>query len=642
MSTPRVGPPPLASVVLVELGATAALVAAGIDRALLPLGGMLLAAALLVGLLRWRGRWVLDWLGVAARYRCRVREREAEPGDPGDGPGDDAARGRTAEDRLALIRLVAGDVVVSTHRDHDGRSVGLLGQQGVWSAVLAPADTDTPLVTGPDDDAALPLAELAAQLRDRGVVLDALTVLWHRPRGAGVDDAAPAVTAYRELLGPLTSGTGRGSRRGWLVMRLDPARCPTAVTGRGGGAVGAQRALLGATARIRRVLADHGVAVRPLDPDEVLDAAVAPGMAGLGQAPTTTERWDAVVTAGDDAEAGHATFALRVPDAASGSDPLAGLWSVDAAATTVALTLEPVDDTPDGTIGLRCAVRLTAPSPSELAAAGADLAVAAGSGALRRLDGCHAAGLVATLPVPDRPVARTRRGVALGPALVPTDEVRPDQLVPWGPPLGTAGIVLGADADGAPVSISLLRPEPTRVVVLGGLSLARELALRVVGSGSRVSVVTGRPTAWENLRRAGSADRLVVRRERPAPGEGSPTEGAAPEDDAEVIVHDRGLAPRGPDTAPGRWRTTVLVLPALTPAVTDLADDADLVLITRMPPHEAELAGRLWRLRPEMTEELRTLPDHAVIALGPQLWRRVERVTAPRETAILGPVRLGD
>ena len=100
--------------------------------------------------------------------------------------------------------------------------------------------------------------------------------------------------------------------------------------------------------------------------------------------------------------------------------------------------------------------------------------------------------------------------------------------------------------------------------------------------------------------------------------------------------------PSSPDASRVPWRTSVVVLPSLVPAVADLADDADLVLLQRMPPHEAELASRLWRLSPSMTESLRTLPDHGVVVLGRNLWRRVDLVTAPRETAILGPVRPGD
>jgi ESX secretion system protein EccE len=58
-----------------------------------------------------------------------------------------------------------------------------------------------------------------------------------------------------------------------------------------------------------------------------------------------------------------------------------------------------------------------------------------------------------------------------------------------------------------------------------------------------------------------------------------------------------------------------------------------------MPPQEADLAARLWRLTEPMAETLRTLPDHGVVVLGRNLWRRLDLVTAERETALLGPVR---
>jgi ESX secretion system protein EccE len=109
-----------------------------------------------------------------------------------------------------------------------------------------------------------------------------------------------------------------------------------------------------------------------------------------------------------------------------------------------------------------------------------------------------------------------------------------------------------------------------------------------------------------------------------------------------LVVYDRGATARGPAPARRVRHTSLVVLPSLVPAVSDLADDADLVLLQRLPPHEAELAARLWRLTPAMTEVLRTLPDRGVVLLGRNLWRRVDLVTGPRETAILGPVRRGD
>ena len=239
------------------------------------------------------------------------------------------------------------------------------------------------------------------------------------------------------------------------------------------------------------------------------------------------------------------------------------------------------------------------------------------------------------------------------PELAPTFAVPPAVLDALGPPVRPAGVVLGADPDGEPVAVTLVRSAPTRVVLLGGLYLARQLVLRAVGTGTRAVVVTGRPPAWEPVRRA------AERAEGDRPGPAGPAAPGAPDSLVRVVaeppsdlavpggapllvVHDRGVTTRGAGPPRRPRQTTLVVLPTLVPAVSDLADDADLVLLQRMPPHEAELAARLWRLTPAMTETLRTLPDRGVVVLGRNLWRRVDLVTGPRETAILGPVRRGD
>lgn len=233
----------------------------------------------------------------------------------------------------------------------------------------------------------------------------------------------------------------------------------------------------------------------------------------------------------------------------------------------------------------------------------------------------------------------SRRDAAVrgGHELAPVFTLPAQRLDTVGPPVHPAGVVLGADRRGGPVTVTLSRAAPTRLVLLGGLYLARQVVLRAVAAGTRALVCTGRPSSWEPVRHAASTDQgeppVVVRQDLPRD---------APRDAPLLVVHDRGATTRGPDAARVPWRTTMVVLPTLVPAVADLADDADLVLIQRMPPHEAELAGRLWALSPTMTETLRTLPDHAVVLLGRNLWCRVDLVTGPRETAILGPVRRGD
>jgi hypothetical protein len=206
-------------------------------------------------------------------------------------------------------------------------------------------------------------------------------------------------------------------------------------------------------------------------------------------------------------------------------------------------------------------------------------------------------------------------------------------------PVAPAGVVLGADPAGAPVTLALLRPVPTRVVVLGALHLARQVALRTAGQGARVRVTTGRRAVWDPVARAVDDPGQVWIGTDDPPDEPDVPPRRPGDTDALLTVHDRGATASGPQPPEGPWRATLHVLPALSPAVADAADDADVVLLGRMPPQEADLATRLWRLDEPMAEALRTLPDHGVVVLGRNLWRRLDLVTAERETALLGPVR---
>ena len=225
------------------------------------------------------------------------------------------------------------------------------------------------------------------------MVLDALTVVRHvRPGGAD----SPARQAHREILGPLADAAHRSA---WLVVRLDPDRCPGAVAERGGGVLGARRALVGALARITRALADRDLPVRPLDREGLRDAVATAAATDLDDGTGgVTERWDAVVVG----EVGHATWdatELRVP-AGSRLD-LDDLAAPDAA-TTIALALLPdqADPGAEPTVGVAARVRVSARTPDELAAAGRAV-VAAGRARGLRLEPRHgrqAAALRATLP----------------------------------------------------------------------------------------------------------------------------------------------------------------------------------------------------------------------------------------------------
>ncbi|WP_019807047.1 hypothetical protein [Saccharomonospora halophila] len=227
--------------------------------------------------------------------------------------------------------------------------------------------------------------------------------------------------------------------------------------------------------------------------------------------------------------------------------------------------------------------------------------------------------------------------------VAPEFVVDPELLDAVSPSGDRGGIVLGSGLQGEPLTVSALRSTPTRIVLVGGLYLSRQVALRAMAVGAWVVIATGRPAAWHVLPQAagqqqnGQPSPLVQIRRL------SPVELPRPSEDAPLlVVHDGGPTPQ--DLFPPRspWQTTIYVLPYLHPQAGALANAADLVLMQRLPAGQAELAGRIWRLPPQMMRQLTTLKDDQVVALGRNLWRPLRLVTTPKEQQLLGPVRRGD
>jgi ESX secretion system protein EccE len=189
----------------------------------------------------------------------------------------------------------------------------------------------------------------------------------------------------------------------------------------------------------------------------------------------------------------------------------------------------------------------------------------------------------------------------------------------------------------------VLRPQPTRLVVVGGLYLARQVALRAMATGAWVVIATGRPDAWQQLTRAAGegpdgrrAPLVQVRRLAPVELP------RASEDAPLLVVHDGGAVPQELFPPRSPWQTTLYVLPYLHPQAEGTAINADLVLLQRLPASQTQLAGEIWHLSAPMAHQLATLADDGVVALGPNLWLPLRLVTTPAEQEILGPVRRGD
>lgn len=386
----------MVNLVVLEVGVAIGLILLAINKSLLYVGIGVAGAALLIAIIRWRGKWFTQWFGLTLRYLFRSHDRVATPPAPNVEPNQDESVTGPDDARVSLLRLVVPDLVVAHGTDHERQQVGLAWHDGTWTAVLLVEPTPA-LITQAGGAPGLPLSALAPCLEDRGVVLDSIQVIWHTyPGSAALPSESPALSSYMEVLGPLPAAARRTT---WVAIRLDPRRCPAAVRERGGGVVGAHRALIGALSRVRNALESRGVPTRPLDPDELLRAGISAAeltaVAGNDARTSLRERWTSVTAAG----IGHASYAVTSWPKGKVSSSLNALTSIRALSATIALSISPADD--EGQIGLRGVVRMSARNPRELDAADDRLSSLAGrvGVSLTPLRGLQVDGLAATLPM---------------------------------------------------------------------------------------------------------------------------------------------------------------------------------------------------------------------------------------------------
>lgn len=390
---------PVANIVVFEIGLALGLITIAIDATLWPVAAGIAALGLIIALLRRRGRWFTQWFGLVLEYNSRNHTRVAQPVTPGSVDGGDAngdgVIGPDENHRVSLLRLMVPDLVVAHGQDHDRNHVGMAFNDGKWTAVLMVEPTPS-LVNEIGSAPSLPLGVLPPCLEDRGVMLDSIQVIWHcYPGSAALPSTSPALNSYLEVLGPLPAAARRTT---WVAVRLDPQNCAKAIGERGGGIVGAHRALIGALSRVRSALEQQGVPTRPLDPDELLQAGVASAelqsVLGSQRPVGLKERWDGVTAGG----VGHSSYAITGwPNQMSHS--LNALTGVRALSSTVALSISPVGE--DGEVGLRGLVRVSARTPGELDNADDRLKTISNrlGLTLTPLRGLQLSGLTATLPL---------------------------------------------------------------------------------------------------------------------------------------------------------------------------------------------------------------------------------------------------
>ncbi|GGP58225.1 type VII secretion protein EccE [Saccharothrix coeruleofusca] len=397
---------PVANLVVLETGVAIALIliavgATGDSIAPVPLyiaGGIVLIA-LILAFTRSRGRWLTQWITLVVRYNFRSHSRTAKSAGPVEmkPPSEEDASVIGPDDpRVALLRLAVPDLVVAKGVDHERRPLGMAWHQGAWTAVLL-VDPAPGLINAVGSAPSLPLGALAPCLEDRGVVLDAISVIWHcYPGSAALPSNSPALNSYLEVLGPLPAAARRTT---WIAVRLDPRRCAAAIRERGGGVVGAHRALIGALSRVRNALESAGVSIRPLDSDELIRAGISAAeltsVAGSNKAVSLREKWSGVTAGG----VGHASYAITGWPAKGMRNNLNALTGVRALSSTLAMSISPSGE--QGQVGLRGLVRVSARTPTELDRADDRLKALADKLdiTLTPLNGLQVSGLAATLPL---------------------------------------------------------------------------------------------------------------------------------------------------------------------------------------------------------------------------------------------------
>ncbi|MBM7082673.1 hypothetical protein [Micromonospora humidisoli] len=216
-----------------------------------------------------------------------------------------------------------------------------------------------------------------------------------------------------------------------------------------------------------------------------------------------------------------------------------------------------------------------------------------------------------------------------------THAVSPAALARLSPSPLPAGLVLGADRRRAAVTIRLFRPEPTRVVLVGGVWAGQLVAFRALALGARVVVVTADPTTWTGFGPAAlgrAADRVEVRVDgRPVPAAGTAGQPT-------LIVRD--LPPHAPgSTIPGPWQAELTVLRRLDAGTAPALRDSDLCVLQRLSADESVTAQQALRLPPDSGRFLRVMADDMLALVGGGADRHLWISQTPVEQHLLGVPR---
>ncbi|MEV7401569.1 type VII secretion protein EccE [Streptomyces sp. NPDC091267] len=392
----RIGGVRLHQVVLMEVAAALMLIAWVTNRILLVPMGVVAAGLVVLALLRRRGRPVMEWLHAVMALRGRL----ASARRPWSAEGVDPALAPVVECEAALRTY--------TYTDRQSeRAIGMVGDGTFLTALLLVQPRNEPLRTA-RDARPLELGLLHEALEVDDIRLESVQVVQHTQPAPGphVPEQAAAARSYAPL--QALAGTP-ATRLTWIALKLDPELCPEAVSARGGGVGGAQRALLRATDQLASRLAGAGFDASVLTEAQVTSALAT--SAGVNpQASTQAMRADVASRRTTESprawrcdDRWHTTYWVgRWPhlgsDAVPSAQLVALLTSMPASASTFSLA---VSRGTGGTPAVSGYVRLTARGSDELVSVRRQLERAARGVKVNlvRLDREQVPGVLATLPL---------------------------------------------------------------------------------------------------------------------------------------------------------------------------------------------------------------------------------------------------